>query len=102
PRHGRSGPAAVSTWSPIAACPTSPSSRPTSPRSRPWPITTSSGSRALSAERAGDEEFLVALGALDRAVGDSQHVPARLPGQPVGNRRADLGMQRGLAHDAAL
>ena len=43
PRHGRSGPAAASTWSPIAACPTSRCSRRASPRSRPWPTTTSSG-----------------------------------------------------------
>src|SRR5215470_17590849 len=89
-------------WSPIGVCPTSPFSRRASPRSRPWPTTTSFGFRSLSAERAGNQEFLVPFGAFDRAVDKTQHAPTRLRGEPIGDRSAHLGMQIRIAHDAAL
>src|SRR5471030_2110004 len=97
-RRARSGRVDASTWWPIVACPTSGCSRPTSRRSRPWPTTTSSASRAPCA----DQELLVALCARDRAFGDAEDRPARLPGEPRGNSVDDFLVQFRLAHDAAL
>src|SRR5262249_12602640 len=56
----------------------------------------------LAAPPRRDQELAVAVGAGDRAVGETEHGPAGLAAEPVGDARADCPMEFGVADDAPL
>src|SRR5687768_15190772 len=72
-----------------------------SPRAPTLSIKNSARSGSFAMARR-DQEFEIAFWPGDRALRNTQHAPARLRGHPYRDPLADLGMQRGIAHHAAL
>src|SRR6185312_11637640 len=57
---------------------------------------------APAVEPPSDQKLLVAVGAGDRAVGDAEDRPARLPGEPACDGVDDFLVKLRLAHDPTL